>query len=122
MGKTRQINDLLRWLRACGVRLENPDKIRRHLLAEPMPIEAVAGAVASALGEFSEAEFELEVYEDPELRDQHLVLNVRFETYANDLMDRIRAVREQCRDGLHGERWWLHLTTDFRKPKRYEGR
>lgn len=62
-----------------------------------------------------DAQFTLEVYEDPEIDDKHLVLYVRFKNYDRDVMESIRNVRKKCREMLVGKSGWLHVTTDFQR-------
>lgn len=111
---TRQINDLLWRLRQQGVRLNRPEEIQEYLLLFPDTIEALEETVKCASKVLVEAQLGLEVYRDPEIQDQHLVLYARLKTYPENVMEQIRIAREKSRGYLLGKKGWLHLTTDFR--------
>lgn len=57
----------------------------------------------------------MEIYQDPEVDDEHLVVYVRLNNYPEDVMDRIADIRRKLKCYLGNRGSWLHLTTDFRK-------
>ncbi len=111
---TREIEDFLGRLQQRGVRINRIEEIREYLRQFPDMIEVTEKIVREASIHLpAEARFALEVYQDPEIKDEHLVLYVRFKNYPPNVMEEIRSVREKCRAYLVGRRGWLHLTTDF---------
>lgn len=110
---TMEIEECLKNLQLQGVRMNRIEEIREYLRRFPDMIGATEEIVKEAFSSLPEAQFVLEVYQDPEIEDEHLVLYVRFKNYPQDVMEKIRGVRERCRAYLVGRKGWLHLTTDF---------
>lgn len=110
---TRDIEDLLSGLQGRGVRLARPLEIREYLLRFPDAIDALQETIRALSMNLPDAQLVLELYRDPEIEDEHLVVYVRFKHYPEDVMDRIRNVREKCRRALVGKKGWVHVTTDF---------
>ncbi len=83
----------------------------------PGMTDVVEKASAETRREFGDtAELTLELYHDPEIDDQYLILCVRQAAYEKHIMDRIEAVRARYRDALADKSGWLHVTTDFCPP------
>lgn len=110
---TREIDSCLKELQRRGMRFNKIDQIREYLLKFPDMIETTVRIAELAIIYLPEAKFTLEVYQDPEIEDIHLVLYVRFEDYEQSVMEKIREIRRKCRGHLIGKTGWLHLTTDF---------
>jgi len=92
--------------------------LKRHAaLAANLP--AVCEATREEFG--SEAELSLELYRDPEIRDQYLTLYVRLQVYDRDTMGRIDRVSERFARRLGRAPGYLLLTTDFRPPREANG-
>jgi hypothetical protein len=66
---------------------------------------------------FPEAQFVMDVYQDTEIDDEHLVLYVRLKHYDNSVIERLRKARAEFRSYLANKKGWIHLTTDFQKPE-----
>lgn len=109
----REIDGCLKELQRIGIRFNKIDEIREYLLQFPDIIEATVKIAELAVAYLPEAKFTLEVYQDPEIEDNHLVLYARFKGYERPVMERIRGIRRECRRHLIGKTGWLHLTTDF---------
>ncbi len=56
----------------------------------------------------------LEVYHDPEIEDEYLVLYVRQESYDERLMDKIEKVCVEYESMLSRKLGWLIVTTDYK--------
>lgn len=65
----------------------------------------------------SEAELSLEMYRDPEIKDEYLTLYVRQPRYDGNVLDRIERVSQTFDEKLGRAEGYLLLTTDFRSPR-----
>ena len=92
--------------------------LKRHAdLAAQLP--RVCEAARKEFG--LEAEFSLEVYRDPEIRDRYLTLYVRLDCYGDDTIARIDRVSRHLERRLGRSSGYLQLTTDFRPPRGANG-
>lgn len=112
---TREIDNCLQWLESRGVRLKNIEEIREYFLQFSDMIDATKEIVSAVMARLHGIQLTLEVYQDPEIDDKHLVLYARRKNYDEDMMRKIRDVRKQFRKYLIDKSGWLHLTTDFQK-------
>ncbi|RMG51407.1 MAG: hypothetical protein D6723_10735 [Acidobacteria bacterium] len=112
-----EINVLLEDLQKAEVRLGERERICEYLLQFPDLIEVIPQAVDAAQSHLPEARLFLEVYRDPEIEDQYLVLYARFQEYDESVVDRIEAAEREYLDLLTDKEGWLQLTTDFREPE-----
>lgn len=102
-----------------GAVVPNPAEVLEYLTRCPDTIPALPDYMKAASGVAPEgAQLSLELYRDPEIQDEHLVLYIRQSQYQDDLMDRIDAARESLARELKGDfSGWIHITTDFRHPQ-----
>ncbi len=107
------IEETLQALSAQGVRLPNRAEVAEHLKQCPDLITVLEPVIATAQSELPDAQLSLEVYHDPEIEDDHLVLYARFAHYSPDTMARIERARTQYRERLLQRGAYLLLTTDF---------
>ena len=112
-----EINSLLNQLQTLGIRLGTQDEIREYLLQFPDLIEVIPLAVNAALNHLPEAQLFVEVYRDPEIDDQYLILYARVQNYDESVIERIEAAEKEYIDILTSKGGWLQLSTDFRKPE-----
>jgi hypothetical protein len=63
------------------------------------------------------AQLSLDLYEDPEIDDQHLTLYVRQHVYQDNILELIDEVTEAVSPELEHKSGWLHVTTDFKPPR-----
>lgn len=112
-----EINSLLSQLQELGIRLGTQDEIREYLLQFPDLIEVIPLAVNAALDHLPEAQLFLEVYRDPEIEDQYLMLYARIQNYDDLVIERIEAAERKYIALLIGKEGWLQLSTDFREPE-----
>ena len=98
-----------------GVQLASESRIREHLLQFADIAEVVSHAVEVAQRRFPEAQLVLDVYRDPEIDDEYLVLYVRLSRYDDTVMERITEAESEYLDMLADKLGWIQLTTDFLK-------
>ena len=67
-----------------------------------------------AVEELKGVKLRLEVYHDPEIEDEYLILYARFPSYTQDLIEKIDAVGKKCISFLTDKSGWLIVTTDFK--------
>ncbi len=111
------IESLLAWIKESGVQVPRPFEIREYLLRYPDLLDALPNVVQAALESLPHAVFSLEVYHDPEIEDNYLVLYARFSHYDETTMDQIRKARRKYRPDIVGKSGRVILTTDFRTPQ-----
>jgi len=114
------------------VRVKNTKLVKRYLYKFNEIIDVVPEAVNAAKKHFPEAQFVLDLYEDPEIDDRYLILYVRLWSYDESVMERVRIARGELRsfidrlneaekEFLHhlvDKRGWIQITTDFQKPEK----
>ncbi len=111
------IQKLFTELKQAGVRIPKWSEVYDYLLRFPNLIDVVRRATKAALKHLSEAQLYLELYHNPEIEDEHLVLYARFPEYEEDVMERIHQAQKEYRYLLRGKSGYLILTTDFRHPE-----
>lgn len=101
-----------------GVSIPEPAEVAAYLqqhpqlagnLLEYLDLAAQAGAPGAGLS--------LELYRDPEIDEEHLVVYIRQQNYSDNLLERIDRVHEELAARSEGaESGWIFVTTDFRPP------
>jgi hypothetical protein len=110
------------------VRIKNPELVRKYLNKFKDIIDVVPESVKAAKRHFPEAQLVLDLYQDPEIDHQYLVLYVRLWNYDEDTIETVREARRDFIDRLEeaeseflnklaGKRGWIQLTTDFQNPE-----
>jgi Txe/YoeB family toxin of Txe-Axe toxin-antitoxin module len=100
------------------LRVKNPEQIEQYLVKHSRIIDVVLKAINSAKKHFPEAQLVFDLYRDPEIRDQYLVLYVRLRKYdKEDFLTRINKAEAEFLDDLVGKKGWIQLTTDFQEPE-----
>jgi hypothetical protein len=102
---------------ACKVRFENPHATREYLLRFPGLLDVIPKAVDAATKHFPEAQIVVDVYQDPEIADNYLVLYMRLKHYDDSVIERLEMAEAEYLDQLVNKRGWIQLTTDFREPE-----
>jgi len=87
----------------------------KYLSKYPDMIEIMPNILQIAFEELKGAKFKLEVYHDPEIDDEYLILYARFSNYNKDIIEKIDAVGKKCIDFLIDKSGWLIVNTDFIK-------
>jgi len=101
---------------ANSVLIASESRVREYLLHAANIAEVVSHAVEAAQRRFPDAQLVLDVYQDPEIDDEYLVLYVRMLHYDDSVMERIAAAEAEYLDMLADKSGWIQLTTDFRTP------
>jgi hypothetical protein len=96
------------------------DRARKYLLQFTDLLDVTPKVIDVAKKYFPEAQLVMDVYQDPEINDDHLVLYVRLNHYDKSVIERLRKARAEFRNYLANKKGWIHLTTDFRKPEKEE--
>ncbi len=112
---TREVDCILKEFQGMGIRINKPDELHEYLFSFPEIVDVMIDIVMTAYRELPKAGFTLQVYRDPEVDDQHLVLFARFQSYDEFTMEKIKEVRKAFRERLAGKKGWILLTTDFQK-------
>jgi hypothetical protein len=110
------VEGLIEWL-ARKVRLENPHSIREYLLRFTELLDVIPKAVDAAKKHFPEAQLVMDVYRDPEIDDNYLVLYIRLKHYDDSFIERLEEAEAEFLNQLVSKRGWIQLTTDFREPE-----
>ncbi len=111
------IESLLQRLRARGIKIPRQDEVRDYLTHYPDVIEVTEKACDLTRSEFAgRAELSLELYRDPEIYDQHLILYIRQEKYDSDIMEAIERIHEGYEEDMFDLEGWLLVTTKFDRP------
>jgi len=108
--------DRLMEVLAGKVQFEDPYSIREYLLRFTDLLDVIPQAVAAAMKHFPEGQLVMDVYQDPEIDDQYLVLYVRLKNY-DKFVERLEEAEAEFLDQLANKRGWVQLTTDFREPE-----
>lgn len=110
---TRNVEGCVKKIQGMGIHLKNIEGVHEYLLRFPGMIGATMRIAEVVLTHLPDAQLALEVYQDPEIEDSHLVLYARFKEYDQTTMARIREARRECRRYLIARKGWFQLTTDF---------
>ena len=110
---------LLTSLRALGISVPRPGEVRSYLTRHSDVIELAEQVCACAAAEFAgSAALSLEVYADPEIDDQYLMLYVQQQHCGQATWDKIERIRESYELDLADLSGWFHVTADFRNSER----
>ncbi len=111
------VDSLLKELQEQGVKLLSQQEIRGYLLSFPALIDVTRRAVIAVLRHMPEAQLVMEVYHDPEIEDNYLVIYARLREYDESSLERIEAAESEYIDLLSDKEGWIQLSTDFREPE-----
>ena len=115
---TTAIETLLNLLVSKKILIPEPAEARRYLMVYTDMIHIIL-PICSKINEKlnTSAQVSLEVYKDPEIKDEYLVIYVRQTVYDDKIMNIIDEISEECDRLLHNKSGWLIITTDFKPPK-----
>lgn len=92
--------------------------VRQYLAKHPDMIALVGIVSRRTAQRFGEdGEVSLEIYKDPEFKDEYLTLNVRQWQYDQTVLDAINDLRTAYSGELAEKSGWLLVTTDFQAPR-----
>lgn len=101
---------------ANSAQIARESQVREYLSLFADIADVASYAVEAARRRFPDAQLVLDVYQDPEIDDEYLVLYVRMPHYDDSVMERIAAAEAEYLDMLADKSGWIQLTTDFRTP------
>jgi pterin-4a-carbinolamine dehydratase len=114
---TPLVEGILTNLENRGTVIPNVADVRDYLMHHPNMDDLLQSVSNRALEVFGEtAQLSLEVYHDPEIKDEYLTLYVRQEKYQEDIMTKIKAVWSAYKNSPDRELGRLFVTTDFDPP------
>lgn len=115
---TTEIETLLNLLVSKKIIIPKPAEIRRYLMIYTDMIHIILPICAIINEKLNvPAQVSLEVYKDPEIKDEHLVIYIRQAVYDDEIMNIIDEISEECDGLLHNKSGWLIITTDFKLPQ-----
>lgn len=101
-----------------GVHVQEGETVRSYLARHPDVINAVLALAAEAQGRASGGDtWSLELYRDPEVDSEYLMLPLRRQEYTGDTLDVIDVVGAVAERLLAGTSGWILVTTDFQPPR-----
>jgi hypothetical protein len=102
-------------LASSEIDVKREEKVRSYLDRHPDLFGVTGQVCQAARREFgSQASLTLQVYCDPEIEDEYLLLRVRLPSYAADTLQRIRALSDPYETELCADSGSIVVTTDFR--------
>jgi len=104
---------VLKQLQTLGVLVSRTDEVNEYLLQFPDLLDIIVEIAEKVRRQLFEAQLLLDVYRDPEVEDQFLVINARFNNYSDFVLKKIKEVRRGFHEILSQRRGRLLLTTDF---------
>ncbi len=115
---TSQIETALTSISSKKIIIPQSNKVREYLLRFPDMIHLTPFVCKIVWDRFwSSAQLSVEVYHDPEIEDEHIIIYVRQGNYDADIMDTLQELHSQYEAELTGKSGWLLVTTDFRPPQ-----
>ncbi|HXH84144.1 MAG TPA: hypothetical protein VNN07_14645 [Candidatus Tectomicrobia bacterium] len=97
-----------------GVSVSGQDRVRAYLGRHPHLANALLALAAEAQRRASSGDsWSLEVYRDPEVDSEYLLLKLRRREYTSDTLDVIDAVGVVAERLLTGTSGWILVTADF---------
>lgn len=110
-------NSLLFLQNYLGFVFQNPDEVIEYILQYRSIYDVVLYACILTEEAFGQsAQISLELYHDPEIKDEYLTIYVRQTDYEIETLHKIDAICKEFQEALEGVAGWLLVTTDFRPP------
>ncbi len=110
----KEVQEALERVQAMGISVSDAEGVREYLLRFPDMVQATVQVCEIVRREIPDAHLSLEVYRDPEIDDEHLILYARFRNYDKTVLQKIEGAESECEQHLVGKKGWLLVTTDFR--------
>ena len=100
-----------------GISLPDAEGVRNYLLDHPDACLPLLRICLATIARFAaEADLRLELYRDPEIEDDHLVLYVSRREYDQSFMHALQELWGESEEALEGTTAWILVTTDFGTP------
>ena len=110
--------EMLDQLRTWNVLIPDRNDVTRYLTKFPGTGDVLPAMSAEARRAFGQGvELSLEVYHDPEIVDEYLSLYVRKDRYQPGFIDEVLAINRRFDDVLETATGYLHLTSDYHRPR-----
>ncbi len=117
-GITPTVESALLSLVQAGVRILEPGRVGGYLLRYPGLVGVLPFIQASLKRNFgSRSSVTLQLYDDPEIENEYLILYVRLQEYNEGFLETLDAVRSAYRRRLSGSSGRLFVSTDFQPPE-----
>ncbi len=101
-----------------GLRIPHYGNVRRYLSRYPELLAIIAQMHQHAKRELGKRSyFYLDVYQDPEIDDHYLTLNIRQTMYDDAIVETIDRIAAAYDDEIGHSHGWLLITTDFQHPE-----
>ena len=116
---TSRVENPLEEIINLGIVFPDVTDVRDYLMKHPDMDDLLIFASNRALELFGEtSEISLEVYHDPEVEDEYLILYIRQYKYQRNIKAEIRDLRSQYRNKLIESSGWFLVTTDYKSPSK----
>src|SRR2546430_14209428 len=114
---TSQIEPLLIWLLEQGVLIPQPLRVRNYLFRY-FDLTRILRPVCKVIMDriSMNIQLTLELYCDPEIKDEYLVLYLRQNGYSEYILKFIEELRSEYEIDLADSSGWFLVTTDFQPP------
>ena len=104
------------------VAVEDADEIRAYLAQYPELMPVLRGLCREARRQLGdETALIVRINRDPEVHDPYVKIIARMPAYDAAAWDRLVQVREGFHPALEASDGWLHLSTDFGRPRGHDG-
>lgn len=114
----RIVVDYLVMLLSRYVRVPKPLELYQYLSRHPGIEFAAVSACNKAATRFQgRGQLSLEVYHDPEVEDEYLILYLRQHEYDPHILDIIESLNRETETEQIGTSGWVLVTTDFQPPQ-----
>jgi hypothetical protein len=114
---TSFIENLLIHLKSIGIIIPDVTDVRDYLMKHPDMDDLLTFVCNLAVETFGDAaELSLEVYHDPEIKDEYLILYIRQYEYQDNIKAVIKELRSKYKKALIESSGWILVTTDYNSP------
>lgn len=111
------VNEALADLQKNNVIIKNYGDVSGYLSLYPKLISILSPVCETAKQVLDPStELSLEIYFDPEIKEQYLTLYARQSSYEKNLLDKINSLNEQYEKELSDVEGYLLITTDYQPP------
>jgi hypothetical protein len=112
------VEEILSHFKTLNAEIELPSKVRSYLYRYP-EIAELARNVSDLVYQYFDfkAQLSIEVRDDGDQDSEYLIFYIRVPEYDDNVMGRIREIRERYYDSLNEVAGWFLLTTDFAAPR-----
>lgn len=99
------------------IKIADYDEVMEYLLKYPDILDVMMKKSQSTREVFPDAKLVLEKYTDPEIDDEYLVLYIRYPSYDEETVKRlregVRKIRREYKEAYKGLKGWFMIAYDF---------